>query len=53
MSGAGVLRRRGLRCGACAGAGADKKASAPAIKILKLRPMHRVLHKSGSRLAEG
>jgi hypothetical protein len=36
-----------------AGAGADKKASAHGIKNLKSRNMHRVLHKSGSGLAEG
>src|SRR3984957_16778976 len=36
-----------------AAAGCDKKISAHGTKNLKLRPMHRVLHKSGTRLSEG
>src|ERR1700728_2519067 len=39
-------------CGAAA-ASCDKKISAHGTKNLKLRPMHRVLHKSGTRLSEG
>jgi hypothetical protein len=40
-----------LPCGAAV-AGPDKKASAHGTKNLKLRHMHRVLDKSGTRLSE-